>query len=220
VLRDINLTVAEGEFVALMGPCGSGKTTLLNLIGALDGPTAGKIEVAGERIDRLTGQRLARWRSRNIGFVFQFHKLLPVLDVVHNVELPLLLTSLSRAQRMTRVTAALAAVGLQERAHHQRSELSAGEARRAAVAVALVADPRLLVCDDPTRDLDRTCADRIMSLLQRVNREQGKTIVMSTRHPNAADYANRTLYLSQGELAPSADVSSLLSPIVRRARAL
>lgn len=201
VLKGFNLSIPEGDFVALMGPSGSGKTTLLNLIGALDGPTAGEIDVAGERIDKLAGRDLSRWRSRNIGFVFQFYNLLPMLDAAHNVELPLLLTPLSRARRMKNVTVALAAVGLQERARHKPSELSGGQAQRVAIARALVADPRLLVCDEPTGDLDRATADEILSLLQLVNREYGKTIVMVTHDQKAADYANRTLHMDKGELA-------------------
>jgi putative ABC transport system ATP-binding protein len=209
VLKGFNLSIPEGDFVALMGPSGSGKTTLLNLIGALDGPTAGEIDVAGERIDKLAGRDLSRWRSRNIGFVFQFYNLLPMLDAAHNVELPLLLTPLSRARRMKNVTVALAAVGLQERARHKPSELSGGQAQRVAIARALVADPKLLVCDEPTGDLDRATADEILSLLQLVNREYGKTILMVTHDQKAADYANRTLHMDKGELAsPQAAVAA------------
>jgi putative ABC transport system ATP-binding protein len=218
VLKGLSLDIAEGEFVALMGPCGSGKTTLLNLIGGLDGPTAGEIEVVGQRIDGLADRDLARWRMRNVGVVL--HKLLSRLDAVHNVELPLLLTSLGKARRMHKVMAALAAVGLRERARHRLSELSAGEARRVAIALALVADPRLLVCDEPTRDLDRATAGEVMSLLQTANREQGKTIVMVTRDQAAADYANRTLYLEKGALVTPLATSSLPSPMIRRAAAL
>jgi putative ABC transport system ATP-binding protein len=218
VLKGLSLDIAEGEFVALMGPCGSGKTALLNLIGGLDGPTAGEIEVAGQRIDRLADRDLARWRMRNVGVVL--HNLLSRLDAAHNVELPLLLTSLGKARRMQKVMAALAAVGLQERARQRLSGLSAGEARRVAIALAMIADPRLLVCDEPTRDLDRATADGVMSLLQAANRRQGKTIVMVTRDQDVADYANRTLYLEKGVLITPLDTSSLPSPMIRRASAL
>lgn len=214
VLKGFSLDIAEGDFVALMGPCGSGKTTLLNLIGGLDGPTAGEIEVAGQRIDALAERDLARWRMRNVGVVL--HSLLSGLDVAHNVELPLLLTSLGKARRMRKVLAALAAVGLQERARHRLSDLSAGQARRIAIALALVADPRLLVCDEPTRDLDRATAGGVMSLLQTANRRQGKTIVLVTRDQDVADYANHTLYLEKGALAPP----SFPRPTTRQASAL
>ncbi len=200
VLHDIDLSIATGDFVALMGPSGSGKTTLLNLIGGLDQPSTGEVSVAGERIDGLSGAKLARWRSRHIGFVFQFYNLMPMLSAQRNVELPLLLTSLSSAQRRSNAAAALAVVGLADRAKHKPSELSGGQAQRVAIARALVADPTLLVCDEPTGDLDRTTADEILHLLQLLNREHGKTIVMVTHDPKAAEFASHQLHLDKGQL--------------------
>lgn len=198
VLHNLNLQVEEGDFVALMGPSGSGKTTVLNLIGGIDHPTRGEIVVAGERIDELRGSRLARWRSNNVGFVFQFYNLMPMLNAERNVELPLLLTSLSKEERMRNVRAALSVVGLEERMKHKPSELSGGQAQRVAIARALVSDPKLLVCDEPTGDLDRTTADEILHLLQVLNREYGKTIVMVTHDQKAADFATHTLHLDKG----------------------
>ncbi|MGN6085668.1 ABC transporter ATP-binding protein [Trinickia sp.] len=198
VLHHLDLQVAEGDFVALMGPSGSGKTTVLNLIGGIDHPTSGELVVAGERIDQLKGGALARWRSNNVGFVFQFYNLMPMLSAERNVELPLLLTSLGKSERMKRVRAALAIVGLEDRAKHKPSELSGGQAQRVAIARALVSDPKLLVCDEPTGDLDRTTADEILHLLQLLNRDYGKTIVMVTHDQKAADYATHTLHLDKG----------------------
>jgi putative ABC transport system ATP-binding protein len=198
VLHHLDLQVADGDFVALMGPSGSGKTTVLNLIGGIDHPTSGEIIVAGERIDQLRGGALARWRSNNVGFVFQFYNLMPMLSAERNVELPLLLTSLSKSDRMKRVRTALAVVGLEDRAKHKPSELSGGQAQRVAIARALVSDPKLLVCDEPTGDLDRATADEILHLLQVLNREYGKTIVMVTHDQKAADYATHTLHLDKG----------------------
>ena len=200
VLHGLNLDIESGDFVALMGPSGSGKTTLLNLIGGLDTASEGEVSVAGERIDSLSGGQLARWRARNVGFVFQFYNLLPQLSAERNVELPLLLTSLSSAQRKKNVQTALAIVGLSDRAKHKPSELSGGQAQRVAIARALVSDPTLLVCDEPTGDLDRATADEILGLLQSLNREQGKTIVMVTHDPKAAEYASHQLYLDKGQL--------------------
>ena len=200
VLHGLNLDIESGDFVALMGPSGSGKTTLLNLIGGLDTASAGEVSVAGERIDSLSGGQLARWRARNVGFVFQFYNLLPQLSAERNVELPLLLTSLSSVQRKKNVQTALAIVGLADRAKHKPSELSGGQAQRVAIARALVSDPTLLVCDEPTGDLDRATADEILGLLQTLNREQGKTIVMVTHDPKAAEYATHQLYLDKGQL--------------------
>jgi putative ABC transport system ATP-binding protein len=200
VLHGLNLDIEQGEFIALMGPSGSGKSTLLNLIGGLDTATDGEVLVAGERIDKLPGGRLAKWRARHVGFVFQFYNLLPQLTAERNVELPLLLTKLSGAQRKKNVQAALAVVGLSDRAKHKPNELSGGQAQRVAIARALVADPTLLVCDEPTGDLDRATADDILGLLQTLNREQGKTIVMVTHDPKAADYASRQLHLDKGQL--------------------
>jgi putative ABC transport system ATP-binding protein len=201
VLHHLNLEVEEGDFVALMGPSGSGKTTVLNLIGGIDHPTSGEVVVAGERIDRLSGSRLARWRANNVGFVFQFYNLMPMLSAERNVELPLLLTSLNRQERMRNVHVVLSVVGLEDRAKHKPSELSGGQAQRVAIARALVSDPRLLVCDEPTGDLDRATADEILRLLQVLNREYGKTIVMVTHDQKAADFATHTLHLDKGRLA-------------------
>src|SRR5579859_6613635 len=200
VLHGLTLEIAEGDFVALMGPSGSGKTTLLNLIGGLDRPTTGEVTVAGERIDQLSSGQLAKWRARHVGFVFQFYNLMPMLSAERNVELPLLLTSLSAAQRKQNVQAALAVVGLADRAKHKPAELSGGQAQRVAIARALVADPTLLVCDEPTGDLDRATADEILHLLQMLNREHGKTIVMVTHDPLAAEYASRVLHVDKGQL--------------------
>ena len=201
VLHGIDLDIDKGDFVALMGPSGSGKTTLLNLIGGLDSPTAGEIEVAGQRIDRMTGGQLAQWRSHNVGFVFQFYNLMPTLTARKNVELPLLLTKLSAAQRKRNAGIALELVGLGDRARHRPSELSGGQQQRVAIARAIVSDPTLLICDEPTGDLDRQSAEEILTLLQRVNREHGKTIMMVTHDPKAAEHATHTLHLDKGTLA-------------------
>ncbi|HEV7611977.1 MAG TPA: ABC transporter ATP-binding protein [Steroidobacteraceae bacterium] len=204
VLHELTLDIPKGDFVALMGPSGSGKTTLLNLIGGLDRPSAGEISVGGSRIDQLSSGQLARWRAHNIGFVFQFYNLMPVLSAEGNVELPLLLTKLSGAQRKKNVAAALAVVGLADRAKHKPRELSGGQEQRVAIARALVSDPQLLVCDEPTGDLDRKTADEILGLLQVLNREHGKTIVMVTHDPKAAEFARRTLHLEKGQLLEQA----------------
>ncbi|GAB3371562.1 ABC transporter ATP-binding protein [Lysobacter rhizosphaerae] len=201
VLHGLSIDVPPGDFVALMGPSGSGKTTLLNLIGGLDTPTSGEISVDGQRIDQLKGGQLAHWRSHNVGFVFQFYNLMPVLTAEGNVELPLLLTKLSAAQRKKSVQVALQVVGLADRAKHKPRELSGGQEQRVAIARAIVSDPHLLVCDEPTGDLDRNTADEILKLLQALNREHGKTIVMVTHDPLAAGFANRTLHLDKGRLA-------------------
>jgi putative ABC transport system ATP-binding protein len=200
VLHSIDLTVAQGEFLALMGPSGSGKTTLLNLIGGLDRPDKGSITVAGQRIDHLSSGQLAKWRARNVGFIFQFYNLLPVLTAERNVEVPLLLTSLSSAERKRNVAAALELVGLADRAKHKPSELSGGQQQRVAIARALVADPTLLVCDEPTGDLDRETSESILQLLKLLNERQGKTIVMVTHDPRAAQYASRRLHVDKGSL--------------------
>jgi putative ABC transport system ATP-binding protein len=205
VLHGIDLDIARGDFVALMGPSGSGKTTLLNLIGGLDTPTAGSITVDGARIDQLSSGQLSAWRAANVGFVFQFYNLLPVLSAQRNVELPLLLTRLSGAERRRRAAIALTLVGLQDRARHKPRELSGGQEQRVAIARAIVSDPTLLVCDEPTGDLDRATGHEIMSLLQLLNREHGKTIVMVTHDPRAAGYASRALHLDKGTLAPAVD---------------
>ncbi|HET9483157.1 MAG TPA: ABC transporter ATP-binding protein [Xanthomonadales bacterium] len=200
VLHRLSLDIPKGDFVALMGPSGSGKTTLLNLIGGLDQPTQGEVVVGGERIDRLARGALARWRARNVGFVFQFYNLMPVLTAEGNVELPLLLTKLSAAQRRKNVAVALEVVGLTDRARHKPKELSGGQEQRVAIARAIVSDPQLLVCDEPTGDLDRATADEILKLLQALNRQHGKTIVMVTHDPKAAEFANRTLHLDKGQM--------------------
>jgi len=201
VLHGIELDIDKGDFVALMGPSGSGKTTLLNLIGGLDSPTAGEIEVASQRIDRMSGGQLAQWRSHNVGFVFQFYNLMPTLTAQKNVELPLLLTSLSAAQRKRNAGIALELVGLGDRAKHRPSELSGGQQQRVAIARAIVSDPTLLICDEPTGDLDRQSAEEILTLLQQLNREHGKTIMIVTHDPKAAEYATHTLHLDKGTLA-------------------
>jgi putative ABC transport system ATP-binding protein len=201
VLHGIDLDIPRGDFVALMGPSGSGKTTLLNLIGGLDSPTAGSIVVDGARIDRLSSGDLSRWRAANVGFVFQFYNLLPVLSAQKNVELPLLLTDLSASQRRERAAIALALVGLEDRARHKPRELSGGQEQRVAIARAIVTDPLLLVCDEPTGDLDRATADEVLGLLQMLNHEHGTTVVMVTHDPKAADHARRQLHLDKGTLA-------------------
>jgi putative ABC transport system ATP-binding protein len=201
VLHGLNLEVESGEFLALMGPSGSGKTTVLNLIGGLDRPDEGEVVVAGERIDKLGSGALARWRARHVGFVFQFYNLLPVLSAERNVEVPLLLTRLSRARRRENVQAALQLVGLADRARHKPAELSGGQQQRVAIARALIADPTLLVCDEPTGDLDRQSAEEILGLLEILNRQQGKTIIMVTHDPLAAAHASRRLHVDKGVLA-------------------
>jgi putative ABC transport system ATP-binding protein len=210
VLHNLDLEVAAGEFLALMGPSGSGKTTLLNLIGGLDRPTAGEVVVAGEHIDDLSGGGLAKWRSRHVGFVFQFYNLMPTLSAERNVELPLLLTHLSAAERHKNVEAALALVGLTDRKKHKPSELSGGQQQRVAIARAIVADPTLLVCDEPTGDLDRETAEEILGLLQHLNREAGKTVIMVTHDPKAASFASRIVHLDKGALVtdPEAEAAA------------
>ena len=204
VLQGVNLDIPEGDFLALMGPSGSGKTTLLNLIGGLDTPSEGSIAVAGDRIDNLSGGKLSAWRARHIGFVFQMYNLLPVLTAARNVELPLLLTKLGKADRRKRVQVALSAVGLADRMHHFPRQLSGGQEQRVGIARAIVTDPTLLLCDEPTGDLDRKSGDEVLDLLQALNREQGKTIVMVTHDPHAAARAKRTLHLEKGVLVSEA----------------
>jgi putative ABC transport system ATP-binding protein len=204
VLHHVNLDIDSGDFLALMGPSGSGKTTLLNLIGGLDSPTGGSITVGGQRIDQLGAGALARWRASNVGFVFQFYNLMPVLSAQKNVELPLLLTKLSASQRRKNAAIALQLVGLSDRASHKPAELSGGQQQRVAIARAIVSDPTLLVCDEPTGDLDRESAESVLSLLQTLNRQHGKTIVMVTHDPKAAEYATHTLHLDKGTLVEQA----------------
>jgi putative ABC transport system ATP-binding protein len=201
VLADLHLQVPAGEFLALMGPSGSGKSTLLNLIGGLDRPTRGLVTVAGERLDQLSDHRLAAWRARHIGFVFQLYNLMPMLTAERNVELPLLLTHLNRAERKKHVDAALAVVGLSHRARHYPRTLSGGEQQRVGIARGIVTDPTLLLCDEPTGDLDRKAGNEILDLLQALNREHGKTIVMVTHDPHASARASRTVYLDKGQLS-------------------
>ena len=200
VLHRLNLEVAEGEFVAIMGPSGSGKSTLLNLIGGLDRPDYGTVMVAGQRIDQLSRRQLTAWRAGHVGFVFQFYNLMPTLSAAANVELPLLLLPLSRAQRKTKVGAVLEIVGLADRARHKPSELSGGQQQRVAIARALVSDPRILVCDEPTGDLDRETATEILDLLRILSQGQGKTVVMVTHDQRAADVASRQLHVDKGQV--------------------
>jgi putative ABC transport system ATP-binding protein len=204
VLQGVNLDIPPGDFLALMGPSGSGKTTLLNLLGGLDTPTQGTITVAGDRLDSMSGGKLSAWRARHIGFVFQLYNLLPVLTAARNVELPLLLTKLSKAERRKRVQVALSVVGLGDRMKHYPRQLSGGQEQRVGIARAIVTDPTLLLCDEPTGDLDRKSGDEILDLLQALNREHGKTIVMVTHDPHAAARAKRTLHLDKGVLVAEA----------------
>jgi len=204
VLGGLDLSIPHGEFLALMGPSGSGKSTLLNLIGGLDRPSEGTIAVGGKHIDKLSNRKLAGWRARHVGLVFQFYNLMPVLSAQKNVELPLLLTKLSRAERKKRAAIALDIVGLSHRAGHFPRQLSGGEQQRAGIARAIVTDPTLLLCDEPTGDLDRKSGDEILDLLQALNREQGKTIIMVTHDIHAAARATRTLYLNKGRLSTEA----------------
>jgi len=204
VLQGVNLEIPPGDFLALMGPSGSGKTTLLNLMGGLDTPSEGAIEVGGDRIDKMSGGRLSAWRARHIGFVFQLYNLLPVLTAARNVELPLLLTKLSSSDRKRRVQTALSVVGLSDRAKHYPRQLSGGQEQRVGIARAIVTDPTLLLCDEPTGDLDRKSGDEVLDLLQTLNRDHGKTIVMVTHDPHAAARARRTLHLEKGALVTEA----------------
>ena len=204
VLHELDLDIPKGDFLALMGPSGSGKSTLLNLIGGLDRPSGGTIEIAGQRTDTLSDGQLGKWRANHVGFVFQMYNLLPVLTAERNVELPLLLTSLSSGDRHKRVTAALSLVGLSERAKHKPRELSGGQEQRVGIARAIVSDPTLLLCDEPTGDLDRKSGDEILDLLQALNQQQGKTIIMVTHDPHAAARAKHVLHLNKGQLTTEA----------------
>jgi putative ABC transport system ATP-binding protein len=201
VLDGLSLDIRQGDFVALMGPSGSGKSTLLNLIGGLDRPTSGTLEVEGLRVDELTDASLGRWRADHVGFVFQMYNLLPVLTAERNVELPLLLTQLSREERRRRVDAALKLVGLEHRARHRPRELSGGQEQRVGIARAIVTDPTLLLCDEPTGDLDRKSGDDILNLLEALNDEYGKTIIMVTHDPHAAERSHRVIHLDKGTLS-------------------
>lgn len=201
MLEGLDLEVPKGEFLALMGPSGSGKSTLLNLIGGLDRPTRGTVEIGGDRVDQLSERRLAAWRARHIGLVFQFYNLLPVLNAERNVELPLLLTHLSKAERRKHVASALSIVGLSHRTKHYPRTLSGGEQQRVGIARAIVTDPTILLCDEPTGDLDRKSGDEILNLLQALNREHGKTIIMVTHDPHASARATRIVYLDKGQLS-------------------
>ncbi|MDH3254063.1 MAG: ABC transporter ATP-binding protein [Acidobacteriota bacterium] len=201
VLGGLDLEIPEGEFLALMGPSGSGKSTLLNLIGGLDRPSAGSVTVGGQRIDKLSDRKLASWRARHVGLVFQFYNLLPVLNASRNVELPLLLTHLSAKKRREHVDTVMSVVGLSHRMKHYPRQLSGGEQQRVGIARAIVTDPTLLLCDEPTGDLDRKSGDEVLELLQTLNREQDKTIVMVTHDPHAAARASRTVYLDKGQLS-------------------
>jgi putative ABC transport system ATP-binding protein len=201
VLDGLSLDIRKGDFVALMGPSGSGKSTLLNLIGGLDRPTSGSLLVEGLRVDQLSEGSLGRWRADHVGFIFQMYNLLPVLSAERNVELPLLLTNLSREQRMRRVTAALKLVGLEHRAKHRPRELSGGQEQRVGIARAIVTDPTLLLCDEPTGDLDRKSGDEILTLLEALNDEYGKTIIMVTHDPHAAERSHRVIHLDKGMLS-------------------
>src|SRR5689334_20800766 len=201
VLSQLNLEVPTGQFLALMGPSGSGKSTLLNLIGGLDRPTRGTVSIAGDRIDQLSDRALAAWRARHVGFVFQLYNLMPTLTAERNVELPLLLTHLSKAERKKHVETALTIVGLGHRMKHYPRTMSGGEQQRVGIARAIVTDPTLLLCDEPTGDLDRKSGDEILDLLQALNREHGKTIIMVTHDPHASARASRTVYLNKGQLS-------------------
>ncbi|MET0660166.1 MAG: ABC transporter ATP-binding protein [Steroidobacteraceae bacterium] len=204
VLQSLDLDIPSGDFLALMGPSGSGKSTLLNLIGGLDRPTGGTVEIAGQRVDNLNDAALTRWRADHVGFVFQMYNLLPVLTAERNVELPLLLTSLSASERRKRAQAALSLVGLSDRSQHKPRELSGGQEQRVGIARAIVSDPALLLCDEPTGDLDRKSGDEILDLLQALNQQQGKTIIMVTHDPHAAARAKRVLHLEKGVLVKEA----------------
>lgn len=204
IFDHLDFAVPEGDFVALMGPSGSGKTTLLNLLGAIDRPTSGEISFDGQRIDNLGDGQLAHWRSTHVGFIFQFYNLMPMLTAAQNVELPLLLTKLNRARRRQNVEAALKVVELPDRSSHYPREMSGGQQQRVAIARAIVSDPKLLLCDEPTGDLDRTTANEILTMLQLLNKELGKTIVMVTHDPEAAKFATRTLHLDKGRFVDKA----------------
>ena len=206
IFHDLNMQIKEGDFLAIMGPSGSGKTTLLNLLGGVDQPTEGQITFDGQRIDNLSESQLAKWRANNIGFIFQFYNLMPMLNAARNVELPLLLTNLSRSERQKQVKVALELVGLSDRASHMPSEMSGGQQQRVAIARAVVSDPKFLLCDEPTGDLDRQTADEILQTLQLLNEKFGKTIVMVTHDPSAAKFAKHTVHLNKGEFVKAEEL--------------
>ncbi len=199
IFDNLDMSIRRGEFLAIMGPSGSGKTTLLNMLGGVDQPTTGEIRFDGQRIDNLSENGLAKWRAANIGFIFQFYNLMPMLSAARNVELPLLLTNLSKKRRSRNIDAALELVDLKDRAGHKPREMSGGQQQRVAIARAIVSDPKMLLCDEPTGDLDRQTANEILSMLQVLNRDHGKTIVMVTHDPEAAKYAKRILHLDKGQ---------------------
>lgn len=207
IFDGLDMTIEAGDFLAIMGPSGSGKTTLLNMLGGVDQPTSGEVWFDGDRIDSLNEGQLARWRANNIGFIFQFYNLMPMLNAARNVELPLLLTKLGGKQRKQNVQTALELVGLADRAKHMPNEMSGGQQQRVAIARAVVSDPKLLLCDEPTGDLDRATADEILETLQLLNREFGKTIVMVTHDPSAAKYAKRTVHLDKGQFVEGDQLS-------------
>ena len=198
IFEELTMTIPQGDFIAIMGPSGSGKTTLLNMLGGIDRPSSGSVVCEGVQVDRLSEGKLAQWRSQHVGFIFQFYNLMPTLTAAQNVELPLLLTKLSGKQRKERVATALDIVGLADRKGHRPRQLSGGQQQRVAIARAIVADPKVLLCDEPTGDLDRVSADKILETLQLLNKELGKTIVMVTHDPSAAKYAQRELHLDKG----------------------
>tara|TARA_R110002153_G_scaffold106689_2_gene246139 strand:+ start:12964 stop:13662 length:699 start_codon:yes stop_codon:yes gene_type:complete len=206
IFHDLNMQIKEGDFLAIMGPSGSGKTTLLNLLGGVDQPTEGQITFDGQRIDNLSEGQLAKWRANNIGFIFQFYNLMPMLNAARNVELPLLLTNMSRSERKQQVKVALELVGLSDRASHMPSEMSGGQQQRVAIARAVVSDPKFLLCDEPTGDLDRQTADEILQTLQLLNEKFGKTIVMVTHDPSAAKFAKHTVHLNKGEFVKAEEL--------------
>ena len=206
IFQDLDMQIKQGDFLAIMGPSGSGKTTLLNLLGGVDQPTEGQITFDGQRIDNLSESQLAKWRANNIGFIFQFYNLMPMLNAARNVELPLLLTNMSRSERKKQVSVALELVGLSDRANHMPSEMSGGQQQRVAIARAVVSDPKFLLCDEPTGDLDRQTADEILQTLQLLNEKFGKTIVMVTHDPSAAKFAKHTVHLNKGEFVKAEEL--------------
>ncbi len=205
IFEQLDMTISSGEFIAIMGPSGSGKTTLLNLLGGIDTPSSGTVEFEGSRVDNLSQGKLAAWRARHVGFIFQFYNLMPTLTAAQNVELPLLLTKLSGKERKNRVLTALDIVGIADRAGHRPRQLSGGQQQRVAIARAIVADPEVLLCDEPTGDLDRNSADEILGTLQELNKDLNKTIIMVTHDPAAAKYARRELFLDKGRFVEKGD---------------